>query len=264
MFTSAGCGELWLAKVALWQKGRLPNSLQILACKAFSGGDCFALRPDSGSEFSAFKEDEIRNHKDKEDRLLSVDATGQIHIKNATIKVEADLSSDLLVRFALTRRGLALEQAGLLSYALREKWAENSFIPGIVSSLLDMPASAPSRFCRQISRLSLSLPTCAVQGFSWKPLAGPWIKCGIANKGKGKKGKGSKGGQKGANARVPDDVKGCHSCASKGNPICFDYQQGNCQRPVTLNRCARGLHVCGICFANNHTMQNCNKRNAVE
>ena len=74
--------------------------------------------------FCASKDDEIRNHKDKEDRLLSVDATGHIHIKNAAIKVEADLSSDLLVRFALTRRGLALEQAGLLSYELREKWAE--------------------------------------------------------------------------------------------------------------------------------------------
>ena len=74
--------------------------------------------------FCASKEDEIRNRKDKEDRLLSVDATGQIHIKNATIKVEADLSSDLLVRFALTRRRLALEQAGLLSYSLHEKWAE--------------------------------------------------------------------------------------------------------------------------------------------
>ena len=249
--------------------------------------------------FCASKDDEIRNHKDKEDRLLSVDATGQIHIKNAAIKVEADLSSDLLVRFALTRRGLALEQAGLLSYELHEKWAEKL----INSRYRELPTGyaristqqilqadkqafiVAADMCRAgiqleaagrpLDRVWDSVITHAEVAHRLLPLpvpppapaaprpersANPYE----TGKGKGKKGKGSRGGQKGANARVPDDLKGCHSCTSKGNPICFDYQRGNCQRPVTLNRCARGLHVCGICFANNHTMQNCNKRNAVE
>ena len=249
--------------------------------------------------FCASKDDEIRNHKDKEDRLLSVDATGQIHIKNAAIKVEADLSSDLLVRFALTRRGLALEQAGLLSYELHEKWAEKL----INSRYRELPTGyaristqqilqadkqafiVAADMCRagiqleaagrpldrvwdsvithaEVAHLLLPLPVPPPAPSASRPERSANIY--EAGKGKGKKGKGSRGGQKGANARVPDDLKGCHSCTSKGNPICFDHQRGNCQRSVTLNRCARGLHVCGICFANNHTMQNCNKRNAVE
>ena len=55
----------------------------------------------------------------------------------------------------------------------------SSLIPGTVSFLRDTPASAPSRFYRRISKLSLSLQTCAVQGSSWRLLAGPWIECGI-------------------------------------------------------------------------------------
>ena len=47
-----------------------------------------------------------RNSRDKEDRTLTVDNSGNVHIKNTDIKGEADLSTDLLLKFALTRRGL--------------------------------------------------------------------------------------------------------------------------------------------------------------
>ena len=39
-------------------------------------------------------------------------------------KIEADLGSDLLLRYALTRRGLALDQANLLRFRLHDSWVE--------------------------------------------------------------------------------------------------------------------------------------------
>ncbi len=41
-----------------------------------------------------------------------------------TSKIEADLGSDLLLRYALTRRRLALDQANLLRFRLHDSWVE--------------------------------------------------------------------------------------------------------------------------------------------
>ena len=239
--------------------------------------------------FCASKDDEIRNHKDKEDRVLSVDAAGQVHIKNAMVKVEAELSTDLLVKFALTRRGLAMEQAGLLEYTKHEAWSEKLFsarfreVPqgysrvslqqmflavslwqricvGLVSNLLQRaaPWMTYRRPClTDVAHFLQPLPTPP-------PAPHPVERPGPYNP-KGGKGKGKLGGKgygKARQTRIPDDLAGCHANTTKGHPVCFDFQRGTCKRPLSQNRCVRGLHVCGICFHNSHDMRSCPKKAA--
>ena len=61
--------------------------------------------------------------KSKDDKHISIVDDG-LRIKNMANKIEADLGSDLLLRYALTRRGLALDQANLLRFRLHDSWVE--------------------------------------------------------------------------------------------------------------------------------------------
>ncbi|CAE7303252.1 SLC24A2 [Symbiodinium sp. CCMP2592] len=74
---------------------------------------------------STSKEDEIKQATLKEDRHLVVESGGNVRLKGlVNNKMDADISSDLLMRYALTRRGLAMEQAGIISYTLHDAWTE--------------------------------------------------------------------------------------------------------------------------------------------
>eukprot|EP00971_Amphidinium_carterae_P326374 6457107-Amphidinium_carterae.1 len=65
---------------------------------------------------------------DKGDPMVVLDQTsGTLKPKNGLALMEADLSSDLLVYLALVRRGLALDQAGLVSYDVHSLWLEEMF-----------------------------------------------------------------------------------------------------------------------------------------
>ena len=68
------------------------------------------------------KEQEVRS-KSKEDKRISI-VDGALRIKNPANKLEADLGSDLLVKYALTRRGLALDQANVVAFRLHDAWVE--------------------------------------------------------------------------------------------------------------------------------------------
>ncbi|CAE7816597.1 SLC24A2 [Symbiodinium sp. CCMP2592] len=71
------------------------------------------------------KEDEIKQATLQEDRHLVVESGGNVRLKGlVNNKMDADISSDLLMRYALTRRGLAMEQAGIISYTLHDAWTE--------------------------------------------------------------------------------------------------------------------------------------------
>ena len=61
--------------------------------------------------------------KSKEDKHISI-VDGSLRIKNPANKLEAELGTDLLLRYALTRRGLALDQANILEFSLHDAWVE--------------------------------------------------------------------------------------------------------------------------------------------
>ena len=68
------------------------------------------------------KEQEVLS-KSKEDKHISI-VDGSLRIKNPVNKLEAELGTDLLLKYALTRRGLALDQANLVSFQMHDAWVE--------------------------------------------------------------------------------------------------------------------------------------------
>ena len=66
----------------------------------------------------------VRSHKDKDDKTFSVDSAGRVTLKSSQDKLECDVSNELLVKHALTRRALGLDQAGVLSFSLHEEWSD--------------------------------------------------------------------------------------------------------------------------------------------
>ncbi|CAE7528686.1 IPI1 [Symbiodinium sp. CCMP2592] len=73
------------------------------------------------------RDDEVKFKKDRDDKMLSVDGAGHVSLRTQVAKVDADVSSDLLLELALTRRGLALDQAGIVTFSEHERWVEALF-----------------------------------------------------------------------------------------------------------------------------------------
>ena len=73
------------------------------------------------------KEQEVLNSSQREDKHVAIDASGAVRIRDKEHKMEADLSSDMFVRLALMRRGLAFDQANLLDYLEHDRWVEKMF-----------------------------------------------------------------------------------------------------------------------------------------
>ena len=63
----------------------------------------------------------------KKDSSLTFDSNGVLKLTKREQVSPCDASSDLQVKYCLTRRGLALEQANVMSYANHEQWAERLF-----------------------------------------------------------------------------------------------------------------------------------------
>ena len=73
------------------------------------------------------KEQEVLNSSIKDDKRVSIDSAGTVKVRDKDSKLEADISTDLMVRMALMRRGLALDQCNVLEYSLRDQWVEKVF-----------------------------------------------------------------------------------------------------------------------------------------
>ncbi|CAE7293175.1 unnamed protein product [Symbiodinium sp. CCMP2592] len=216
------------------------------------------------------KDDETRNSRDKEDRTLTVDNSGNVHIKNADIRGEADLSTDLLLKFALTRRGLAMEQAGLLGFKEHEKWAERL----LHSRYREVPSGYTRVSIQQLLQADKQLFVTAANECrsgvqvteTGRPLDEAWMRCAdltevshllapLASPPPAKipferptpygRGKGGAKGKQPSRREVtmPEDLKDGHANTPKGVPICFDAQRGKCTRQLTGNKCFRGAHA---------------------
>ena len=78
-----------------------------------------------------------RNHEvqnDKEAMQIRFDVTGSLKVTKKDGDLSCETSGELQLRMALTRRSLALNQAGLASFAVQEKWHSH-----LISVLLRQP-----------------------------------------------------------------------------------------------------------------------------
>ena len=91
---------------------------------------CFSLQCTKQTGFNlchgqkyAAKEAEI----DKEvrtERLFAVDSIGKLKVEGKKPDPVADTSTEILLRYALQRRGLRMDQADLLEFRTRQLWVD--------------------------------------------------------------------------------------------------------------------------------------------
>ncbi|CAJ1445413.1 unnamed protein product, partial [Effrenium voratum] len=73
------------------------------------------------------KDQEVLNSSLKEDRHMTIDHHGVVRLKDKEMKDDVNISTDMFLRLALMRRGLALEQANILDYLIHDRWVERIF-----------------------------------------------------------------------------------------------------------------------------------------
>ena len=245
------------------------------------------------------KEQEVLNSSIKEDKHVSIDSAGTVKVRDKDSKLEADISTDLMVRMALMRRGLALDQCNVLEYSLHDQWVEKVF---------DVPTETPTDGYSHISlqqviqadrKLFLKLAELTREGIQVRhdgrpcdkvflqatqhpdvlhllqplPVArvsktaptievvrdGPYHK----GAGKGKKGKGKSSTFTGSTTiKMPAGLEGGVPATKNNNPICFDHNFARCHLPVSRGRCKKGLHICCVkaCHKADHNYQDCPMR----
>ena len=242
------------------------------------------------------KEQEVLVAGSKEDRQLSIDATGNVKIKDKELKLEADLSSDLLVRQAMQRRGLAFDQGNILSYLMHDRWIEKVF-----DARLENPPDGYGRITHQQvinadRRLFVKLAEATRSGIqltaggrpvelafeaamnhpdvlhllqpmpvasSVTPKRDPDLPQDESKRRRTEHPGGAKGKGKGSlKVRMPQGLEKGTPGTTHGHPICFDFNLNKCRLPVSRGRCAKGLHVCCVkgCYKPGHHYQNCPKQ----
>ena len=219
----------------------------------------------------------------KKDTGLSFDASGALKLTNKQRASPCDVSTDMLVRYSLVRRGLALEQANVMSYEKHDLLVEKLF-----QCRLQDPPPGFARVSRSGIKMSAGGRPCDVAFQSCltsseflsilqhKPLAvggdetaEPPLKRLRRDPDKGKGGKGQGKAQlhgKGDGAgRVPAELLalGCVSRMPKNHRLCYDYSLKKCTLHVQSQRCAKGLHLCAVKGCHKaHAALDCNLANA--
>ena len=221
--------------------------------------------------------------KSKEDKHISI-VDGSLRIKNPANKLEAELGTDLLLRYALTRRGLALDQANILEFSLHDAWVEKLMEVKHTSSPQGYAAVQYNQLLNADRRLFTKLAELTRAGIQvdgagrpldavfpnatehpevqllLQPLPAPPVATDRDSpyrrqpSGKGKT-KGT--GYNSLPAQLRDFGV---SATPQGHALCFGYSLKNCKLQVTRNRCAKGLHLCCYkgCFKN-HPYVDCPK-----
>ncbi len=224
--------------------------------------------------------------KSKEDKHISI-VDGPLRIKNPGNKLEAELGTDLLLRYALTRRGLALDQANVLEFAIHDSWVEKLMEvkhtpapPGYSAVQYKQLLNADRRLFTKLAELTRSgiqvagsgRPLDAVFAATEHPevqlLIQPLPAPAVAAKPKTdrdspyRRQPGGKGKQKGKGYNsLPAQLRDYGvSSTPQGHALCFGYSLKNCKLQVTRNRCSKGLHLC--CYKGyfkNHPYLDCPK-----
>lgn len=224
------------------------------------------------------KEQEVLASGSKDDKHMTIDASGTVKLKEKGPKQEADLSSDLLVRQAMMRRGLAFERVfdarlddppeGYSRISQQQvinadrklfvKLAEATR-SGIQYTAAGRPVELAFKTAMNhpdVLHLLQPLPT---TNGSVKRLAEPGDDLPRVRKaGKGE----PKGKSKGSvSIRMPQGLEKGTPGTPNQHPICFDYNLSKCKLPVSRGRCQKGLHVCCVkgCYKPGHCYAKCPK-----
>ena len=232
----------------------------------------------------------------KKDPMLSFDSSGMLKVSKRDQVTPCETSSDLQVKYCLTRRGLALEQANILAFDKHELWSEclfrarlketpegyskvsfkqlqaadaKFFVALGENTRSGLKVTAAGRPCDQVFEATMNsaevqhllqpMPGQARADRSRSPTRladSPRFKTKGKDKGKGK-------GKSVWSPAVPKELLslGGVGTTPKGFAICYDFNLGRCNRQVQRQRCDRGLHLCAIkgCYKD-HAAIACSKK----
>ena len=226
------------------------------------------------------KEAEVENTAKKE-HLFSLETSGKLRIESKQPETVADTSSEILLQYALQRRGLGMDQANILEHTTHQKWVDRLIkyrmqVPpdGYARTTFKQLLEADKQLFIELSDrtragiqasggtkpVEVAFETCMnlpevmhhLQPLPQKLADTKWLSDSSGNptyrpapyqKGKGDKGKG-----KGKGPRMPTALveMQCRSNTNAGEPICYGFNLKTCKEKVTKGRCPRGFHVCAL------------------
>jgi hypothetical protein len=210
-------------------------------------------------------------------------------------KIKADTSNELLMQWALQRRGLAFDQCKLISNEVHDKWVQ--------SLLMQLTREAPSGYSKvqmeQVLRADRELFTLMAQEHTGPFVNGPKGELPLdllmgqlshdprismhllplpssssraapshsVDDGNRKTGAGpprpinprKKARPSGkAKASCPEELKGYHQFDDNGQPICWAFNMSKgCSEETKDGRCKKGSHICIKCKRSNHSLVTC-------
>jgi hypothetical protein len=208
-------------------------------------------------------------------------------------KIRADTSNELLLQWALQRRGLAFDQCKLMSNDIHDKWVQ--------SLLMQLTRESPSGYARvtmeQLLRADkelftlmsqehngpftngpkgelpldllmvqlmhdprISLHLLPLPSSSARASASSTVDEGAPKPATPRTIQPKKKARASAKARAncPEELKGFGQFDDKGTPICCAFNQSKgCQEDTKEGRCKKGMHVCIRCKRNNHSLVTC-------
>ena len=210
-------------------------------------------------------------------------------------KIKADTSNELLMQWALQRRGLAFDQCKLISNEVHDKW--------VPSLLMQLTREAPSGYSKvqmeQVLRADRELFTLMAQEHAGPFVNGPKGELPLdilmvrlshdppismhllplpssstkaapshsIDDGNRKNGMGPpkpinprKKAKPSGKAKVsrPEELKGYHQFDDNGQPICWAFNMSKgCSEETKDGRCKKGSHICIKCKRSNHGLVTC-------
>ena len=219
----------------------------------------------------------------KPEHLFALDSSGKLKVEGKKSDPIADTSSEILLQYALQRRGLSMDQANLLDFGIHQLWVDRLLKvrlqappSGYAKTSFRQMLEADKKLFEELSNETRHGVQMTVKG---RPLDLVFENCmnkpevmhllqplmGKAHEGKAddrasssrtspyktpssSKGKGKSKGKNKSSPKMPNVLVngGCRATTNAGDPICYGFNLGTCTNKVTSGRCDRGYHVCAL------------------
>ena len=198
-------------------------------------------------------------------------------------KIKADTSNELLMQWALQRRGLAFDQCKLISNDVHYKWVQSLLMqltrdapPGYAKVQMEQILRADRELFNgpkgelpldllmaqlshdpRISMHLLPLPASSARSTTGSSVDEGSKKTSPGPPKPGNPKKKAKAFAK-AKANCPEELKGYHQFDDNRNSNCSSFNMSKgCNKETKEGRCKKGSHICIKCKRNNDSLVTC-------
>lgn len=217
------------------------------------------------------------------EHLFALDSNGKLKVESKKSDPIADTSTEIMMQYALQRRGLSMDQANLLEFKIHQLWVDrllkvrlqappagysktsfrqlleadkklfeelaNETRHGVQATVTGRPLDLVFEKCINLPEVMHLLQPLMGKSSESRledkpaPSRPSPYKPQSAAKGKGKSKNKSK-----VSPKMPHVLLngGCRATTNSGDPICYGFNLGTCSNKVNSGRCDRGFHVCAL------------------